>query len=175
MHPGGFSSLADKHVVVMMMMLCMLSHATDEKFPHLICKTPEMISLQNRLPGNIRCTVCAAGLLRPIQEQNADFTAMQTRLVCVTNHLNACNSVPKSLLLELHLCCRRTKAQHVVDFENLPELPDNVFELAPHKDISLKAMPAVNTLLPPDHHYKVCLSCCLSQCQQPSVQMSTAE
>ncbi|KAL0027978.1 hypothetical protein WJX79_007636 [Trebouxia sp. C0005] len=50
---------------------------------------------------------------------------------------------------------RRTKAQHVVDFENLPELPDNVFELAPHKDISLKAMPAVNTLLPPDHHYKL--------------------
>ncbi|DBA88599.1 TPA: hypothetical protein ACH3X1_004246 [Trebouxia sp. C0004] len=50
---------------------------------------------------------------------------------------------------------RRTKGQHIVDFENLPELPDNAFELAPHKDISLKSMPAVNTLLPPDHHYKL--------------------
>lgn len=50
---------------------------------------------------------------------------------------------------------RRTKTQYIVDFENLPELPDNVFELAPHKDISLKAMPAVNTLLPQDHHYKL--------------------
>ncbi|DBB15061.1 TPA: hypothetical protein ACH3X3_004077 [Trebouxia sp. C0006] len=50
---------------------------------------------------------------------------------------------------------RRIKAQHVVDFENLPELPDNAFELAPHKEISLKSMPAVNTLLPPDHHYKI--------------------
>ncbi len=101
---------------------------------------------------------------------------MQTRLVCATSHLNACKRVPLSLLQsELHLCCRRIKAQHVVDFENLPELPDNAFELAPHKEISLKSMPAVNTLLPPDHHYKVCLSYCFSQCEQPSVQMLTAE
>ena len=101
---------------------------------------------------------------------------MQTRLVCATSHLNACKRVPLSLLQsELHLCCRRIKAQHVVDFENLPELPDNAFELAPHKEISLKSMPAVNTLLPPDHHYKVYLSYYFSQCEQPSVQMLTAE
>ena len=46
------------------------------------------------------------------------------------------------------------KKRHVIDFENLPELPPGAFALAPHKDISLKSMPAVNTLLPPDHHYK---------------------
>ncbi len=88
MYLGGFQSLAEKHVVVMMMItLCMLSHATDGKFPHLICKTPEMVSLQIRLPQNIRCTACAAGLLRLIQEQKAFFVAMQTRLVSATNHL----------------------------------------------------------------------------------------
>ena len=43
----------------------------------------------------------------------------------------------------------------MVDFENLPELPAGIFDLAPHKEISLKAVTAVNTLLPPDHHYKV--------------------
>lgn len=57
--------------------------------------------------------------------------------------------------------CRRTKQKHAIDFENLPELPAGAFDLAPHKDISLKAMPAVNTLLPPDHHYKV-QSCLLA-------------
>ena len=165
MYLGGskVQSLAEKHVVVMMMItLCMLSHATDGKFPHLNCKTPEMVSLQIRLAQSMRCTASAAGLLRSIQEHTAFFVAMQTRLSCATSHLNACKRAPLSLLSELHLCCRRTKAQHIVDFENLPELPDNAFELAPHKDISLKAMPAVNTRLPPDHHYKVCLSCCLS-------------
>ena len=52
--------------------------------------------------------------------------------------------------------CRRPKAEHVVDFENLAELPAGAFKLAKHKDISLKATSAVNTLLPADHHYKVC-------------------
>ncbi len=64
-------------------------------------------------------------------------------------------------------CCRRTKQRHVIDFENLAELPPDAFELAPHKEISLKAMPAVNTLLPPDHHYKVCFSSCLRQLSTP--------
>ena len=54
-----------------------------------------------------------------------------------------------------HVRCRRPKAEYVVDFENLAELPPGTFKLAPHKDISLKATSAVNTLLPPDHHYKV--------------------
>ena len=51
--------------------------------------------------------------------------------------------------------CRQAKQAFAIDFENLPELPTDAFELAPHKEISLKSMPAVNTLLPPDHHYKV--------------------
>ena len=163
-----------------------------------------MVPLQIRMPQHIKCTACAAGqlcctyvwdgkctngLYRPCEflfllqgpvfqtctRTESNFMAMQARLVHGTSRLNACKRVPESLLSELHLCCRRTKTQYIVDFENLPELPDNAFELAPHKDISLKAMPAVNTLLPQDHHYKVCLSCCLSQCQQPSVQMLTAE
>lgn len=51
--------------------------------------------------------------------------------------------------------CRRTKEKHIIDFENLPDLPEDAFELVPHKDISLKSVAPFNSLLPPDHHYKV--------------------
>ncbi len=166
----GFQSFAEKHIVVMMKMtLCMLSYATDGNLPHLNCKSPEMVSLQSRLPLIIRCTACAAGLLSPIQKQKAVIVAMQTRHLMSHKSSHRMQESTSEPSIRAALCCRRTKAQHIVDFENLPELPDNAFELAPHKEISLKSMPAVNTLLPPDHHYKVCRSCCLSSCQQPSV------
>ena len=55
----------------------------------------------------------------------------------------------------LTLCCRQAKAKHVIDFENLPDLPAGIFDLAASKDISLKSVVPVSNLLPPDHHYKV--------------------
>ena len=53
------------------------------------------------------------------------------------------------------LDCRQAKEKHVIDFENLPDLPAGIFDLAANKDISLKSIAAVNNMLPPDHHYKV--------------------
>ena len=54
-------------------------------------------------------------------------------------------------------CCCRAKQAFAIDFENLPELPSDAFELAPNQEISLKSMPAARSFLPPDHHYKVFL------------------
>ena len=71
MHLGGFQSLAEKHVVVIMivMTLCMLSHSTDGKLPHCFarhhtwspCKSgcPSTSNAQPVLQGN--CVVRTFG------------------------------------------------------------------------------------------------------------------
>ena len=56
------------------------------------------------------------------------------------------------------LCYRKAKDKYVIDFENLPELPAGIFDLAANKDISLKSVVPVSNMLPPDHHYKVSLT-----------------
>ncbi len=79
---GRPQSLTRKHVVMVMVMmtLCMLSHAADWKLPHLICKTPDMVSLANQVVPEHQlhslCWICC--------------TAAQTRTKAESNfHHNA--------------------------------------------------------------------------------------